>query len=214
MSDTTTIYLIRHAATPANDQRPRILQGSTVNTSLSERGRRQAERAAAFFSTFHFDAVLCSPLIRAQETAAAIATPHSLTPQNVPGLEEVNVGRWERLDWTTIEREFPDDYRRFVEDPVRNGYLGGESYGQVQQRVVPVFESIVEQHAGQQIAVVAHTVINRTLLATFLRIDLAQAHHLTQDNCCLNVVEVRGDAARVVTMNSAFHMRDAVKKGE
>lgn len=207
MTDLTTIYLIRHAATPANEQRPRILQGSTVNTSLSERGVRQAKRVGEFLSQFQFDAVLCSPLLRARETAEAIATPHKLTPQDVPGLEEVNVGRWERLDWHSIERDFPDEYRRFMDDPVRNGYLGGESYGQVQGRVLPVFRSIVKQHAGKQIVVVAHTVINRTLLGTFLGLNLAEAQNLAQENCCVNVVKVQTETPRVVTLNSTFHMR-------
>lgn len=207
MTDTTTIYLIRHAATPSNEQRPRILQGSTVNTSLSERGFRQAKRVGEFLSTVKFDAVLSSPLVRAKETAAEIARPHSLDIQEVPGLEEVNVGRWERLDWGTIERDFPGDYRRFMEDPVKNSYLGGESYGQVQDRVLPVFKSVARQHAGQQVAIVAHTVINRTLLGTFLGMDLAEAQNLAKENCCINILKVRADMTSVETMNSAFHMR-------
>lgn len=207
MNDTTTIYLIRHAATPSNEQRPRILQGSSVNTSLSERGFRQARRVGEFLATVKFDAILSSPLVRARETAAEIATPHSLPTQDVPGLEEVDVGRWERLDWKTIERDFPDDYRRFMEDPVKNGYLGGESYGQVQDRVLPVFKSVAREHSGRQIAVVAHTVINRTLLGTFLGMDLADAQNLAQENCCINILKVRDGAVSVETMNSAFHMR-------
>lgn len=208
MTDTTTIYLIRHAATPANEQRPRILQGSTVNTSLSERGFRQAECVGKFLSSVRFDAVLCSPLIRARETAAEIASHHSLLPEEVAGLEEVNVGQWERLDWKTIEREFPDAYRRFMADPVKNGYLGGESYAQVQDRVLPVFKLVARQYSGQQIAIVAHTVINRTLLGTFLGIDLAEAQNLAQENCCINVLKVRDDIVSVETMNSAFHMSE------
>lgn len=207
MSDTTIVYLIRHAATPANEQRPRILQGSTVDTSLSERGFRQARRAGEFLASFRLDSVLCSPLIRARETAAAIAAPHALVPQVVAGLEEVNVGRWEKRDWGTIEREFPEDYRRFMDDPVRNGYLGGESYAMVQERVVPAFHGLVSQHAGQQIAVVAHTVVNRTLLGSFLGMDLAEAQHLTQENCCINLLHAKPGRVSVVTMNSAFHMR-------
>jgi len=208
MTETTTIYLIRHAATPSNEQRPRILQGSSVNTSLSERRFRQAKRVGEFLSTVKFDAILSSPLLRAKETAAEIASPHSLQTQDVPGLEEVNVGRWERLDWKTIEQDFSEDYRRFMEDPVKNGYLGGESYGQVQERVVPVFKTVARKHSGQQIAVVAHTVVNRTLLGTFLGMDLAEAQNLAQENCSINILKVRDGLVSVETMNSAFHMRD------
>ena len=208
MTDTTTVFLVRHAATPANEKRPRILQGSTVDTSLSERGFRQAKCVGEFLSEFSFDAVLCSPLIRARETAEAIAGHHSLIPKEVAGLEEVNVGRWERLDWATIEREFADDYRRFMDDPVQNGFLGGESYGMVHDRVVPAFQGIVERHAGQQIVVVAHTVVNRTLLGTFLGINLVEAQNLAQENCCVNIIQARPSQMSVVAVNSAFHMRD------
>lgn len=206
MTDTTTIYLIRHAATPPNEQRPRILQGSSVNTSLSERGFRQAQRVGEFLAGSTFDAIYCSPLIRARETAEAIAKRHRMTPIEVDGIQEVNVGRWERLDWGTIQREFPDEYQTFMNDPVRNGYLGGESYSDVQARVIPAFDQVVQQHAGQQVAIVAHTVVNRTLLGTFLGIDLADAQNLAQENCCVNLLKAKDGQTSVVTMNSAFHM--------
>ena len=39
----TLLYLVRHGATPANEQRPYVLQGHGIDTSLSDTGRRQAE---------------------------------------------------------------------------------------------------------------------------------------------------------------------------
>ena len=202
------IYLIRHAATPANEQRPQILQGSTVNTSLSERGCRQARRMAGFLSEIHFDAVLCSPLLRAQETAAEIVESRPFTYRSVPGLEEINVGQWERLDWGTIEQKYPAEYQKYRADPVEYEYPGGESLRQVLDRVLPVFTEQVQKAAGQQIAIVAHTVVNRMLLGYFLGLDPGKAQHITQANCCVNILREQSGQIKVETMNSAFHMCD------
>ena len=206
MTTTTTIYLIRHAATPSNERRPQILQGSTVNTSLSERGCRQARRLAGLLSETHFDAVLCSPLLRARETAAEIVRSRPFNYRSVSGLEEVNVGQWERLDWETIKREFPADYQKFNADPVEFGYPGGESLRQVLERVLPVFSGLVRQAAGNQIAMIAHTVVNRMLLGHFLGLDLAVAQHMAQANCCVNILRECSGTITVDTMNSALHL--------
>ena len=205
-SAVTTVYLIRHGATPANEQQPPILQGSGVNNGLSDLGRRQARQVGAFLATFPIDAVFCSPLKRAIETAQSIATPHNLTVETVANLQEVNVGRFERLDWESIKRDFPDDYRRYIDDPVNVGYPGGESLTNVQKRVVTAMESLLEANAGRTIAVVAHSVVNRIYVSTLLGLPLAQTGAVPQDNCCINVIQSRRSHTRLKSMNTTFHL--------
>lgn len=202
----TNLFLVRHGATPSNEQRPQVLQGSSVDAPLSDRGRNQARQVGRFLSTFAIDAVFSSPLQRAVETAGAIAEHHSHTVEQVDGILEVNVGRWERLDWGTIERDFPDEYRRFTEDPVHTAYLGGESYVDVQNRIVPAFEKLLVENCGRTIVVVAHSVVNRTWLATLLGLDLAKLRGLPQDNCCINVIRWENGVTKLTTLNSTFHL--------
>jgi broad specificity phosphatase PhoE len=207
MPDSTTILLVRHGATPANEQQPRILQGGAIDQNLSERGARQAHAVAEFLAEHNITAVYSSYLKRAVETAQEIASRHDLVSHVVDGIQEVNVGQWERLDWASIEARFPNEYKLYHEDASTHGYLGGENHTQVQARILPVFRELAARHVGQTIVVVAHTVVNRTLLATLLGINLNRAKDLPQENCCINVVSCQSDNMQLVTFNSAFHMQ-------
>jgi broad specificity phosphatase PhoE len=205
--NSTTLLLIRHGATPANEQQPRILQGGAIDQSLSERGRQQAADVAGFLADRPINAIYSSRLKRAVETAQQIAEYHDIEAQAIDGIQEVNVGQWERLDWDTIRERYPVEYDHYMEDSAVHGYLGGENYTQVQARITPVFQELAAQHIGQTIAVVAHTVVNRTFLATLLGIELRRGKDLPQENCCINVVSCDGNKMKLVTLNSALHMR-------
>jgi broad specificity phosphatase PhoE len=203
---TTLLYLVRHGATDANLQKPAVLQGRGMNGSLSAVGRQQAEAAGRFFAGLTVHHVYASPMNRARETAAAIAGPHQHAVQSVDGIVEVDVGRWEGLDWGTIMRNHPDEYAAFMDDPGRNAYLGGESYADVQRRVQPVLQSLLEQHAGESIVVVAHNVVNRVYLAGLLGLDLKYAKGIRQTNTGVNVIRHRRGETELMTLNAHFHL--------
>ena len=202
----TYLYLIRHGATVANEQRPYVLQGRGIDLPLSPTGRRQAEAVADFLAEFPLSAVYSSTMRRAAETAESIASRHGLLPTTVAHLQECDVGRWEGLDWETIMREHAESYHAFMNDPAENPYLGGESYGDVLRRIVPVFDELMQRHAGRSIAVVAHNVVNRVYVAHLLGLDLRRARDLQQKNTCINVIRQRGGETRLLTMNSCFHL--------
>lgn len=202
----TTIYLIRHGATPSNEQVPPILQGSRVDSQLSEFGQAQAEATGKLLADVRLDAVFSSPMARAVATAEAISEPHGLQVSTIADLHEIDVGQWEGQDWGTISQRTPDDYRRFMEDSGTYGYLGGESYQDVLDRVLPRIERLIAEHEGQHIAVVAHKAVNRSLLAHFLGLEMRRAKDLPQDNCCVNVITARGNKLKLKTLNSALHV--------
>lgn len=202
----TTLYLIRHGSTPSNENKPRLLQGSGVNSGLSELGKRQARRVGEWFRHVPVDVVYSSPLMRAVETAQEICGAVACSLITVPELVEVDVGLWERQTWDSIKVRHPEEYARFHEDCSQYGYLGGESYGDVQRRIVPVFARLLEQHVGQTIAVIAHSTVNTVYLATLLKLDVKLARQLPQENCAVNVIRAIDGVPQLVTMNSVFHL--------
>lgn len=202
----TTIYLIRHGATASNEQTPPILQGSRVDSELSELGRLQAEATGRLLAGVRLDAVFSSPMARAVATAEAIARPHGLIVLKVDDLHEIDVGQWEGLDWGTISERTPVDYRRFMEDSGTHGYLGGESYQDVLNRILPRIEQLITDNEGQRMAVVAHKAVNRSLLAHVMGFGMRQAKDIPQDNCCVNVITARGSTLKLKTMNSVLHL--------
>ena len=202
----THLYLVRHGATAANEREPPTLQGDGVDLPLNANGLRQAECAARLLAGVDVRQVYSSPLQRALQTAQAIAVPHGLTPRTDPMFREANVGEWEGLDWGTVERRDPQAHARFMEDPGRHPYLGGESYGDVWRRAQPAWETLLRRHAGEHIVLVAHNVVNRVLLAGLLGVELKRAKSIPQGNGCVNLVQGNAGRATLVTLNSLFHL--------
>jgi broad specificity phosphatase PhoE len=72
---TTTVHLVRHGQV---ENPTGVIYGRLPGYHLSERGLLQAQAAAQRLADADIGGVWASPLERAQETAAIIATPHRL----------------------------------------------------------------------------------------------------------------------------------------
>ena len=205
-SEITWLYLVRHGATEANERVPYVLQGNAMDLPLSAAGERQAQAVADFLPQFPIRHVFSSAMLRARQTAEAIARRLELTAAVAPELHECNVGLWEGLDWRTIQDRHPEAHRKFVDNPAENPYLGGESYSDVLRRTKPVIERLLEAHLGESIAVVAHNVVNRAFLSHLLGLDPRMAPKIAQANCCVNLIRRRAGKMDLVTLNGVFHL--------
>jgi len=207
-ADTCLLYLVRHGATENNIANPPRLQGRKSNLALSPKGREQAADAARHLAVHPLAAVYASPLVRAVETAQAIATPHGVSVQCYEALTECDIGQWENRSWVEIEKTDAEAYRLFHADAGTHGYLGGENLNQVLARARPVFDEILARHVGQAVAIVCHNVVNRVWLAQLLDMPMSVARGIPQENCGINLVRYRAGVAKVWTVNSVAHLRD------
>jgi broad specificity phosphatase PhoE len=205
--DTCWLYLIRHGATGHNLSQPPMLQGRSVDLSLSDVGRRQAEQTAGFLAAAQLSAVYCSDLRRARETAQLIAAQHGVGIDVRPELAEVDVGTWENRSWLEISQTEPEAFQRFLADAGTHGYAGGENLVQVLERSRPFFDQILPASLGRSVAVVGHNVVNRVWLSHVLGLPLARSRFMLQDNCCLNLIRYRHEEAVVATLNSTCHLQ-------
>jgi len=210
----TTLYLVRHGATAANELRPYVLQGRRTDQPLTENGEQQAAAVGRVLSSQTIDHVYCSPLLRARQTAAAIAEHRRLPIQTIPAITECDVGEWEGLTWDEIERRNPDECRAFHADPIVNGYFGGETYQQIFDRVRPAFDELYRRHAGESFVVVAHNVVNRVYLAHLLGMELRRCRDIVQNNCGVNVITHDGNRPQVQTLNTAFHLSETAVRAK
>ena len=202
----TRLFLARHGSTAANERQPFVLQGCEIDGPLTELGRRQSQALGRALREFDVHAVYASSLRRAMETAAAIADHHRLEVHAVHELRECSVGHWEGRDWESIQREDPDGYERFFADPVNTPHPGGESYGDVLRRARSALQEIFARHAGENVVVVGHNMLNRAFLAEFVGIDLKHARKLRQMNCCINLLHHHAGVTELVTLNSVLHL--------
>jgi probable phosphoglycerate mutase len=204
---TTRIYLIRHGATvlSAEDR----FAGAT-DVDLSDEGRRQAEALAVRLSDDHITAVYCSPMRRTVETASIVARPLGVTPILRDGLREINHGRWESLQRSEVEAQFPEEYAAWEEDPFIYAPRDGESGLSVMARALPVVREVVLNHRDENVAVVSHKATIRLIISSLLGFDpRGYRDRLDQAPACLNVLDFKDPVrARLMVFNDVSHYVD------
>jgi broad specificity phosphatase PhoE len=206
---TTRLFLVRHGATAYNLAQPPRLQGRGIDMALAPAGVRQAELTRDFLAICPMDACYSSPMERAMQTASIIAAPHRLDPGPVPELTECDVGAWEGLSWPDIAARYPTQHRLFHDNPAQFGYLGGETFADVQARAMRAIDELLARHEGKTLLVVAHHVVNRTYLAGVMGLGPEQARRITVENCGVSVVIRAAGRTSVQTLNSHFHLLGA-----
>lgn len=149
----TNLILIRHGETDWN------LEGrytGQTDVPLNTNGRRQARSAAKRLQDQKIDAIYSSDLIRAQETAEALRHDQDIPLHFDARLREINQGEWEGLHIEAIRMRFAEAWRVHKEQPLSVAPPGGETVGQVRERVFAAIEDILHQHPKANIAIVSH----------------------------------------------------------
>jgi broad specificity phosphatase PhoE len=161
----TVVLLVRHGATEWNETKR--AQGQ-ADIPLSARGRAQAGDVARELRDMEIAAVYSSDLVRALDTARAIAGEHDLEVQVDPGFREVDQGEWTGLTTSEIKARWPDLW-----GPARHyrARPGGESPEQVRQRALAALERVVAANPDGTVVVVSHGGTIRWLSAEALGYD-------------------------------------------
>jgi broad specificity phosphatase PhoE len=156
----TAFVLIRHAESIWNAEER--WQGQ-ADPPLSERGVAQAEAIAHALPQQRADALLCSDLRRARQTAEIVGRALGLEPQPDPRLRELDVGRWAGLTRREIEALDPELLKRFENEAPEVRAGGGESRAEIRARVRRTFRELAQAHPGAQLIVVTHLGVVRAL---------------------------------------------------
>jgi len=149
----TLIYLLRHGEVAQAD--PRRFIGH-LDVPLSARGEAQCRAQAQRLTGASIAALYTSDLVRARRSGEIIGAPHGLTPTQVPDLREMAMGRWEGLTADEIRAREPDAFADWMTRIGEFPFPEGESVPDLLARAAPAFDAIVEAHAGEAVAIVAH----------------------------------------------------------
>lgn len=162
---TTTLYLMRHGESEGNLRRAFL--GHT-DLPLTERGRAQARKTAAFLSEKKPDVIYASDLLRAYQTAEATATLFEMPIIKDQGLREIFAGAWEDLLFDEIGASYPDTWRVWCEDIGNACPTNGESTVDLQKRVVDTITRLVKENEGKTLFFFSHATPIRTFSAYVL----------------------------------------------
>ena len=194
----TTILLVRHGQTSTTGS---MLPGRAKGLHLSDTGRAQAQRAAERIGELkRVDAVYCSPLVRTRETAAPIGKAVGHRPVVERGLLECDFGEWTGAElkqlmklpeWGTVQR-VPSTFR----------FPGGESFGEMQHRIVSTIDRIRSDHPGGTVVCVSHADPIKAAVAHALGTHLDLFQRIVISTCAISVIAWTGGGPAVLAVNS------------
>jgi probable phosphoglycerate mutase len=148
------ICIARHGETDWN--RSGILQG-WFDVPINELGRQQAHVLADNLANSKFDAVWCSPLARARETAEIIASTLQLPPPNChEGLKEKHFGAIQGIPKSELAELDPALLEQILRRNPAAEFVGGEGMDEFVDRVLAAFDDIGAHHPGERVLVVTH----------------------------------------------------------
>lgn len=154
-----TLTLLRHGRSRADDEN---VHEGRYDSPLTETGRTQALSLAARWQEekIHFDAIICSPLCRASETATIIGKALGVEPKHDDDLMERDNGLAAGMPLGEVERQYPQPPRV---SPYAPWFVNGESEAEFHRRAGSILERLVRMEIGS-VLVVAHGGILNAIL--------------------------------------------------
>jgi broad specificity phosphatase PhoE len=152
--------------------------------------------------------VYASPLERTSETAAPIAAALGVEVQPDDGLLELDMGEWtglalatarKRKEWSTIQR-YPSSFR----------FPGGESFLDMQTRMVGTIDRLRGAHPGQLVVAVSHADPIRALVAHAMGTHLDLFQRIVISPCSLTGIVFGTDGPVVLMVNATDDSRALV----
>lgn len=193
------IYLVRHGQTTGDIENR---YGGSYDDHLTDEGEIQAHKLAEKLANSGIQIILCSPLMRAQETAKIINTKLNCEIKIIENLKERNQNAV--LSGLTKD-EAKLKYPQLVEEvkDYRNQIRGAESYPDFVERIKKAFMEIANSAGYSTIGVVTHGGPIRVIFREILKdreIDIA--------DCAYAVMQIEGNAFKLKTLNGIEYKDD------
>jgi probable phosphoglycerate mutase len=154
----TSLIVIRHGETDWNRQHR--FQGQ-IDVPLNELGLEQARRLGLRLAAEPIDLMIVSDLLRARQTAQAVADAQGqasvVQPLFEPLWREQGFGILEGLDVPTIKQRHADLWAQWLHHEADYALpQGGESNTAFHARVMQAMQILLARHAGRRVVVVTH----------------------------------------------------------
>jgi probable phosphoglycerate mutase len=199
------VYLMRHGSVTYFDEATGHIS-DPESVPLNPLGRSQADAAGAAFAQagITFDRVIVSGLPRTVETAQRVlaASNQTVTLEHNPALQEIRGGKLSSIPAHELREAFLGAIDGLPHESTR--FLGGESVGELLDRVLPPIDALRADPGWDTILLVLHGGVNRAILsylATGARMFIGG---LAQAPACINALDV-GPARHDVVVRMINH---------
>ena len=205
------VTLVRHGQTEWNAAGR--LQGSS-DSALTARGIHGAEACGQRLRERTYDAAYCSPLPRARHTAEVILGELAEPPmlRDEPRLRERHFGRWEGLEWGTIQSEYGEELALSRQDAAYRIAGGGESRLDTLERALEFLDELPQEHSGTSASIlcVTHSATAASLIKEVLGLAQEARRSFEVMNCAITTIEYDPDtkAWMLLTLNDCAHLSE------
>lgn len=189
---TTTLLLLRHAHTEANEHGSTPRMAGWCDLPLSPRGEAQLDALQGISLGEVASLVYSSTSARAIRTAAAAAGGRRIIA--LRSLREISCGDVDGWLITDVAHRHPELWQRNLaqEDP-DFGWPGGESYRHFRHRILRGLRGIAARHQGERVLVITHAGAIAQVVGHAAGVSAAQWEPYRPANCSLTTVECDGD---------------------
>jgi len=194
----TVIIMVRHGKTPSTGK---LLPGRAAGLHLSDIGQSEAVEVAKRLSKLNkVSAIYSSPLERARETAAPIGKILDKKININKGLLECDFGKWtgkelgklmKLPEWSTVQRA-PSTFR----------FPNGESFTEMQNRMVSTLDDLRKAHPGGVVICVSHADPIKAAVAHAMGTHLDLFQRIVISTCSVSAVSYSSHGPVVLTVNS------------
>lgn len=203
----TRICFVRHGETDWNVEKR--IQGLT-DIPLNEKGRAQA--LAMAFNAAHvcFKAIYSSDLVRAVDTARALAGREGQEIRLMPQLRERNFGIFQGITAAEGEARYPEAYKLYAARDPHYDFETGESMLDFAARVADAVDWMVRRHTGQTIAAVTHGGVLDILFRKATGRPLSTPRDFKIPNCGLNWFRFDGQGWHLESWGDRHHLQNVL----
>jgi broad specificity phosphatase PhoE len=191
----TVFHLLRHGE-PAVFGR---LNGRLSGVGLSEKGRAEAAMQAGRLAGEKIEAIYSSPLQRTRETAEIISEGLGLPIRYREDVIEIDYGEWTGLTFDQIRQD--ERWQLWSRSRSIAAVPGGESWRQVQERVVGALFDLQQIHPNGSVVVVSHGDVIRAGLLFALGMPLDFYSRIEVAFASLSTIRLDGAGIRVSGLN-------------
>jgi len=201
----TTTALLRHGQTPLSIERRFAGSG---DIDLTELGAAQARAAAQRLArrAVPIGAIVTSPLRRARRTAEEAARATGAPVRVDDDLRETDFGAWEGLTFAEVSRQWPAAMREWLASSDA-APPGGESFADVDRRVMTALGRLLASYPAATVLVVSHVTPIKTLVRHALSAPAVALYRMHLDVASLCEVDWFPDGPAVVrSLNDTAHL--------
>ena len=200
----TRLYLVTCAQTVLHKEG--VFRGS-AHHRLSPEGMRHARLLSNYLQAEKMDAFYSSPSEGAFQTASVLAARHRRGVVRIRDLDEMDYGKWTGKMAEELKESAPEELITWQFEPHKHRMPGGETVGEVQDRVVQALNKILAVEKGEGVCVVSHPIPVKAAMCYFTD-DHLSLIWLTppQESTALNVIDFENDEPQVMETSSLQHL--------